>query len=98
MRKLVKIYSNEHEAWWKPSYAGYAQDEKLAGIFDYDEAKKKYPKIGYNDFEEDFFVDICELDLRNELSDIEYAIYQLRNKAEFLKSLLGQAGQPGYLD
>ena len=57
MDKLVKIYSNEHSAWWRPKYCGYTRNELEAGIFKYEEAKKKYPGIDYDTNKEDYFVD-----------------------------------------
>ena len=52
------IYSNEHRMWWRPNYCGYTLMQKHAGIFDYDEAIKRYPKIGFDTTEEDFFVQL----------------------------------------
>ena len=55
----VMIYSNEHSLWWKPNYCGYTDNQDKAGIFDYDEAVKKYPNIGFSTYHaEDFFVKV----------------------------------------
>lgn len=58
--KKVMIYSNEHKAWWKPYYFGYTQCSKEAGIFDLEEAVKRYPKLDYDTSNEDFLVDITD--------------------------------------
>ena len=60
----VYIYSNEHKMWWKPDYCGYTRDQDKAGIFDYDEAVKKYPVISFNTYDEDFFIKIPDLESR----------------------------------
>lgn len=54
----VMIYSNEHKGWWKPYYFGYTQCSKEAGIFDLEDAIKKYPKLDYDTSNEDFLVDV----------------------------------------
>lgn len=58
MSKKVRIYSNEHQAWWRPDYCGYTEDKTKAGIFDYDKAVEKYPYIDYDRSKEDFFIDL----------------------------------------
>ena len=62
MDKKVMIYSNEHHAWWKPDYCGYTIYKDRAGIFDYDDAIKHYPRMNYDRSEEDYFIDIDEND------------------------------------
>lgn len=52
----VLIYSNEHEAWWRDNYCGYTTKQEKAGVFDYEEAHKCYPTIGFNRQDEDYFV------------------------------------------
>jgi len=52
----VIIYSNIHEAWWGPDYRGYVYSQEKAGVFDYEEAHKKYPYIGLYTSCDDFFV------------------------------------------
>ena len=59
----VMIYSNEHKMWWKPNYCGYTRHQELAGVFDYEEAHKKYPEIDFNTAGEDFFVVISKIDI-----------------------------------
>ena len=59
----VRIYSNEHGAWWAPRYCGYRTDPAEAGVFEYGDAKERYPDIDYDRSKEDYFVDcICWTD------------------------------------
>ncbi len=32
------VWSNEHNAWWKPNHSGYTQSVEGAGLYPYDEA------------------------------------------------------------
>lgn len=34
------IWSNEHNAWWKPDWKGYTPDKTSAGVYSYAEAIK----------------------------------------------------------
>ena len=52
----VKIYSNEHSAWWKYNYCGYTNDESKAGVFEIEEVNKKYPYIDFDTTKEDYLV------------------------------------------
>lgn len=52
----VRIYSNEHHAWWGPKYFGYTTDKAKAGVFTTSEVIKRYPKIGFDVTAEDYFV------------------------------------------
>jgi len=52
----VMIYSNEHRMWWGSDYCGYVWYQEEAGVFDYEEAHKNYPEIGFSSDGEDFFV------------------------------------------
>ena len=90
MKKFVKIYSNEHGAWWAPHYCGYTNSAK-AGIFDYEEAIKKYPYIKYDRNDEDYFVDVSPRMIRAEIEDIEYEISVLQEKVNNLRNLLAEA-------
>lgn len=92
MKKFVKIYSNEHGAWWAPNYCGYTNSKK-AGIFDYEEAVKKYPYIKYDKNDEDYFVDVSSDMIRDELDCLEYDISELQNKAAHLRGLLAEVGK-----
>ena len=40
-----RIWSNEHEAWWRPHFLGYTEDKEKAGIYTYAEIKKIYKKL-----------------------------------------------------
>lgn len=88
MKKLIKIYSNEHSAWWKPDYCGYTNDVYKAGVFDYDDAIKKYPYINYNKNGEDYFVDITPKMIISEMEDIEYEISKLQEKLQNLRTII----------
>ena len=66
---LVRIYSNEHGAWWAPYYCGYRTDPARAGIFRYEDAKGRYPEIDYDESKEDYFVD-CGLSAKDALADM----------------------------
>lgn len=33
-----RIWSNEHQAWWRPAFFGYTQDIAFAGLYTYEEA------------------------------------------------------------
>lgn len=52
----VKIYSNEHNAWWKDNYFGYTNNESEAGIFEIEEVNKYYPYIDFDKRKEDYLV------------------------------------------
>lgn len=71
----VLIYCTDRNKWWKPNYAGYTEYKCNAGIFEYEEAHKKYPDIGYKTKGVgDYFVDISEkeveeINLRKEFID-----------------------------
>ena len=39
----VKIYSNEHTAWWKENYFVYTNNESEAGIFEIEEVFTNNP-------------------------------------------------------
>ena len=52
----VKIYSNEHNAWWNYIYLGYTTNESEAGIFEIEEVNKKYPYIDFDTTKEDYLV------------------------------------------
>lgn len=49
----VRIYSNEHEMFWRPNGAGYTADKAEAGVYDFDDAWARTShcgpekKIGY---------------------------------------------------
>lgn len=36
----VRIWSGEHQAWWRPNSAGYCLDVRDAGLYDRDEAER----------------------------------------------------------
>lgn len=38
MKKLWRIWSIEHDGWWKPNSNGYTQYKGLAGNYSYEEA------------------------------------------------------------
>lgn len=52
----VKIYSNEHNAWWNYIYLGYTTNESEAGIFEIEEVNKYYPYIDFDTTKEDYLV------------------------------------------
>ena len=56
----VMIYSNEHRMWWGSDYCGYVWYQEEAGVFDYEEAHRKYPRIDFNTAGEDFFIVISK--------------------------------------
>lgn len=37
-RKNVRIWSDEHQAWWRPNRAGYTAYREAAGIYTFAEA------------------------------------------------------------
>lgn len=58
----VKIYSNEHTAWWKDEFCGYTSDINKAGVYDgLEEIKKRHPYlISATPYDEDFLIPIVE--------------------------------------
>ena len=38
LRHNVRIWSQEHRAWWRPKYQGYTGDTSQAGIYTFQEA------------------------------------------------------------
>lgn len=37
-KNKYKIWSNEHQAWWRPNKCGYTDHRELAGVYEEDEA------------------------------------------------------------
>ena len=37
-----RIWSNEHNAWWKDNFCGYTQNIEDAGVYELDQIKKNY--------------------------------------------------------
>ena len=73
----VKIYSNEHSAWWKDNYCGYTNDESKAGIFQIEEVNKIYPYIDFDTTKEDYLVKFNKLtyeELQKENNKLKKAI------------------------
>ena len=91
MSKLVLIYSNEHQAWWRPNYCGYTNDITKAGIFDYEDALRHYPRMSYDKGYKDYFVDVSPRMIKAEIEDLEYDISVLQEKVDNLKNLLVEA-------
>ena len=86
--KLVRIYSNEHGAWWEPDYCGYTSSAYRAGIFNYEEAVKKYPDITYNHSDEDFFVDVGVSELKSMITTFDYELSDLQKRKAEAEKLL----------
>lgn len=42
----VRIYSNEHNAYWGPNYCGYTQKGSEAGIYKIEDAYRKTSHCG----------------------------------------------------
>ena len=55
--RLVRIYSNEHKAWWAPGYCGYRDNPMKAGIFRRGEVSAKYPDLDYDKAKDDYLVE-----------------------------------------
>lgn len=75
----VKIYSNEHNAWWQHNYCGYTNDESKAGIFEIEEVNKKYPYINFNKTKEDYLVEYNGLTYEELLQENEMYKYIIKN-------------------
>lgn len=88
MSKLVLIYSNEHEAWWKPNYCGYTPDITKAGIFEYEDALKNYPRMSYDEDRKDYFVDMTQEMIKDRYNAIASEVDKLQDKLSYLTSLL----------
>lgn len=88
MKKFVKIYSNEHGAWWRPNYCGYTNDITKAGIFDYEDALKHYPRMSYDKDNKDYFIDVTQEMIISEMKDVEYEISKLQEKLQNLRTIL----------
>lgn len=58
--RLYKIWSNEHNAWWKPNSKGYTQERKLAGAYKEHEALDivERANIGLKDVPNEAMVEI----------------------------------------
>lgn len=52
----VRVFSNQHNAWWRACYNGYTTDIREAGVYDMESFKKDYPYINFNEFNEDYLV------------------------------------------
>lgn len=57
-----RIWSNEHNAWWRDSFCGYTKDINQAGVYDgLEEIKKRHPYlIGATPKDEDFLIPVIE--------------------------------------
>mgnify|MGYP001563721406 CR=1 FL=1 len=55
-----KIWSNEHQGWWKPQHQGYTPDRKLAGIYPEAEARQiiESANIGLKDIPNEAMVEL----------------------------------------
>lgn len=55
-----KIWSNEHQGWWKPNKSGYTQNRKEAGIYSEAEARDivESANIGLKDIPNEAMVEI----------------------------------------
>lgn len=42
----VKIYSQEHEAYWRPNFSGYTTFSEAAGVYTFEEAWKNSNHCG----------------------------------------------------
>lgn len=60
--KKYRIWSNEHNAWWKPNYCGYTQDINKAGVYTLEELKNSNYKylIANTPKDEDFLFEVSE--------------------------------------
>ena len=81
----VKIYSNEHAAWWEANYCGYTKDESKAGIFEIEEVNKKYPYIDFDRTKEDYLVKFEGL----AYEELEKENAKLKEVIKFLGEQLG---------
>ncbi|MBO7734597.1 MAG: hypothetical protein J6S67_18705 [Methanobrevibacter sp.] len=74
----VRIYSNEHHAWWAPKYNGYTTDKAKAGVYTMSVIMKRYPEVSFDVTGNDYFVIIDNfgdyvlnyIDLNLEISSI----------------------------
>ena len=80
----VKIYSNEHTAWWKANYFGYTNNESEAGIFEIEEVNKKYPYIDFDTTKEDYLVKFNKITYE----ELEKENEKLKKTLEILKKYL----------
>lgn len=78
----VKIYSNEHTAWWKENYLGYTNNESEAGIFEIEEVNKYYPYIDFDTTKEDYLVKFNKLTYEELLKENE----KLKKDLEIIKN------------
>ena len=81
MKKYVRIYSNEHDAWWGDSYCGYTPVRHEAGIFDVKEVQKEYPRLDYDTTKEDYLEDVST-------EEVENTIYVLENMQRVINARL----------
>ena len=81
----VKIYSNEHTAWWKDNYLGYTTNESEAGIFEIDEVNKYYPYIDFDTTKEDYLIKFEGLTYE----ELEKENQKLKEVIKFLGEQLG---------
>ena len=57
-----RIWSNEHNAWWRDEFCGYTKNIENAGIYDgLGQIKQRYPYlIGATPKDDDFLVPIID--------------------------------------
>ena len=79
LTKKVKIYSNEHQAWWKPNYCGYTRDESKAGVFEIEDVYKNYGtnQITFDTNKEDYFVEVIGLTESEQLAKYKHLEEQI---------------------
>ena len=88
MNKLVLIYSNEHGAWWRSNYCGYTKDITKAGIFEYEDALKHYPRMSYDKDNDDYFINVTQEMIRDSYDAIASEVCKLQDKLLYLTTLL----------
>lgn len=87
MKHLVMIYSNEHGAWWRPNYCGYTQYKDKAGIFELEDALKRYPHMTYNNNSDDYFVEVSFAYIADQIEELESRIDKLKSLLEIKRGL-----------
>ena len=70
MSDLVKIWSFEHDAWWRPNSCGYTTAETEAGLYPRDQAEKIVAGANYGGTLNEEIVELTQPPLKEQIATL----------------------------